>query len=225
MPGRASVTTSPLTFRLSQRVLVEGMPFLGFSVILFSDYGIRYSCIGAILMSKQVADVVGRWKHGHSFMVCKQITLGDSGAPDGVQAHPMSCAGAVAVQKVIAAENLVENGRLMGEYLGRLLRERLLSANSVSKAITFDIRGGGSFWAVEFEFSEGNLERKEFAMRVQARCLENGLIVIGMPPGVNRTDREGGHIIFAPGYNITSKEVEEVVSLFMLSVVDATCGD
>lgn len=130
-----------------------------------------------------------------------------------LQAHPISCAGAVAVQKVIAAENLVENGRQMGEYLGQLLRERLLSANSVTKAITFDIRGGGTFWAVEFE------ERKEFAMRVQERCLENGLIVIGMP---NAT---GGHIIFAPGYNITRKEVESVVSLFVLSVVDATCGD
>jgi len=28
-----------------------------------------YSCIGAVLMSKEVADVVGCWKHGHSFMV------------------------------------------------------------------------------------------------------------------------------------------------------------
>lgn len=46
------------------------MPLLAFSGIRFSDYGIRYSCIGAILMSKQVADVVGHWKHGHSFMVC-----------------------------------------------------------------------------------------------------------------------------------------------------------
>lgn len=169
-----------------------------------------YSCIGAVLMSKQVADVVTRWKHGHSFM-----------------AHPMSCAGAVAVQKVIAAENLLENGRQTGEYLAQLLRERLLAPNSLTKAITFDIRGGGSFWAVEFDFAEqrGSFERKEFAMLVQARCLENGLIVIGMPPGANR---EGGHIIFSPAYNITYSEVSKVVELFMLSVesvVDATCGD
>ncbi|KAF8262629.1 hypothetical protein EI94DRAFT_1773142 [Lactarius quietus] len=151
-----------------------------------------YSCIGAVLMSKQVADVVGCWKHGHSFM-----------------AHPMACAGAVAVQKVIAAENLVEHGRQTGEYLGQLLRERLLAPSSPARAITFDIRGGGSFWAVEFEFGEEKKGAKEFAMVVQGRCMENGLIVMGMPPGANLTEREGGHIIFSPAYNITRKEVEE----------------
>lgn len=220
------MTTSPRTFRLSRRVLVEGMPFLE-TFCFVSDYGIRYSCIGAVLMSKQVADVVTRWKHGHSFMVCKKDHSGVIVRLIVAQAHPMSCAGAVAVQKVIAAENLLENGRQTGEYLAQLLRERLLAPNSLTKAITFDIRGGGSFWAVEFDFAEqrGSFERKEFAMLVQARCLENGLIVIGMPPGANR---EGGHIIFSPAYNITYSEVSKVVELFMLSVesvVDATCGD
>ncbi|KAH9000071.1 hypothetical protein EDB92DRAFT_2051252 [Lactarius akahatsu] len=166
-----------------------------------------YSCIGAILVSKQVADVItkngGHWKHGHSFM-----------------AHPMSCAGAVAVQKVIAGENLLANGRQTGEYLGQLLRERLLSPNSLARPFTFDVRGGGSFWAVEFDFSgtEERRETKEFAMDVQARCLENGVIVMGMPAGANVEEREGGHIIFAPAYNITVKEVERVVEVFVLSV-------
>jgi E3 ubiquitin-protein ligase TRIP12 len=137
------------------------------------------------------------------------------------QAHPMSCAGAVAVQKVIAAENLLENGRQTGEYLAQLLRERLLCPNSPTEAITFDIRGGGSFWAVEFDFAGAT---KEFAMRVQARCLENGLIVMGMPPGANVTNTEGGHIILAPAYNMTEKEAAEVVSVFVSSV-RATCGD
>lgn len=169
-----------------------------------------YSCIGAILVSKQVADVVtkdgGHWKHGHSFMT-----------------HPMSCAGAVAVQKVIAAENLLENGRQTGEYLGQLLRERLLSPNSPARPFTFDVRGGGSFWAVEFDFagSEGKrvkFDTAQFAMLVQARCLENGMIVIGMPAGANLEATEGGHIIFAPGYNITAGEVEKVVDVFVASV-------
>ncbi|KAH9172969.1 PLP-dependent transferase [Lactarius sanguifluus] len=172
-----------------------------------------YSCIGAILVSKQVADVVtkngGHWKHGHSFM-----------------AHPMSCAGAVAVQKVIAGENLLANGRQTGEYLGQLLRERLLSPKSLARPFTFDIRGGGSFWAVEFDFSgtEERRETKQFAMAVQARCLENGVIVMGMPAGANVEEREGGHIMFAPAYNITGSEVERVVEVFVSSVEDIVRG-
>ena len=129
----------------------------------------------------------------------------------------MSCAGAVAVQKVIADENLLENGRQTGEYLEQLLRDRLLSPNSVARPFTFDIRGGGSFWAVEFDFA-GSESRKDFAMLVQARCLENGLIVIGMP------GMDGGHIIFAPAYNITHSEVERVVNLFVVSVEEVDRG-
>ena len=138
----------------------------------------------------------------------------------------MSCAGAVAVQKVIAEENLVENGRQTGEYLGQLLRERLLSPDSVARAFTFDIRGGGSFWGVEFDFAgtEGMKESKQFAMAVQARCLENGLIVIGMPAGANLEETEGGHIIFAPAYNITVSEVERVVEVFVSSVEEVVRG-
>ena len=145
------------------------------------------------------------------------------------QAHPMACAGAVAVQKVIAAENLLENGRQTGEYLGQLLRERLLSPDCLAKPTIFDIRGGGSFWAIEFDFAgsedkRGNFETTQFAMLVQARCLENGLIVMGMPPGANLKDTEGGHIIFAPAYNITHKEVERVVELFVVSVEEVLRG-
>ena len=137
----------------------------------------------------------------------------------------MACAGAVAVQKVIASENLLENGRQTGEYLAQLLRERLLSPNSLAKTVIFDIRGGGSFWAVEFDFPGAGEETKQFAMRVQARCLENGLIVMGMPPAVNVKDTEGGHIIFSPAYNIEQFEVERIVELFVISVCSVLRGE
>jgi E3 ubiquitin-protein ligase TRIP12 len=99
------------------------------------------------------------------------------------QAQPISCAAAIAVQKVIAAENLIENGRQTGEYLAQLLRERLLlSPNALARPFTSDIRGGGSFWVVEFHFTgpegEGvDLKGQRFARLVQARCFEKGLLV------------------------------------------------
>ena len=210
------------------------MPFLASVYRICSDYGKGIPALAQSLYlnrlqtSLQTMEVAGNtgtrlWYVKYHSNDIVRLTSCD-------QAHPMACAGAVAVQKVIAAENLLENGRQTGEYLGQLLRERLLSPNSLTKVVTFDIRGGGSFWAVEFEFAgtedkRGNFETTQFAMDVQARCLENGLIVMGMPPGANLKYGEGGHIIFAPAYNMTHKEVERVVELFVLSVEQVLRGD
>ena len=139
------------------------------------------------------------------------------------QAHPLSCAAAIAVQKVIAAENLLENGRQTGEFLAQLLRERLQSPGALAQPFVFDVRGGGSFWAVEFDLTgpEGkglDLKGRQLAMVVQARCLEKGLIVMGMTGGANMKGTEGDLIIFAPAYNITGKEVERIVEIFVESL-------
>lgn len=169
-----------------------------------------YASIGAVLMSKQVADGVrdgsGFWKHGHTY-----------------QAHPLACAAALAVQKVIASENLLENSRVQGQYLGSLLRSRLQSPNSLAAPFTFDVRGGGCFWAVEFDFtvpetSKADLKGKAFAMVVQARCLEKGLIVMGMTGGANLEGTKGDHCIFAPAYNVTKEELEKIVDIFVDTV-------
>jgi E3 ubiquitin-protein ligase TRIP12 len=139
------------------------------------------------------------------------------------QAHPLSCAAAIAVQKVIGAENLLENGRQSGEYLAGRLRERLQSPNALALPFVFDVRGGGSFWAVEFDLTgpEGrrvDLKGKRLAMVVQARCLEKGLIVMGMTGGANIEGTEGDHIIFSPAYNITFSEVDKIVEIFVDSL-------
>jgi E3 ubiquitin-protein ligase TRIP12 len=136
------------------------------------------------------------------------------------QAHPLSCAAAIAVQKVIATENLLENGRQTGQYLAELLRARLQTPGTLAQPFTFDVRGGGSFWAVEFDFTGPGGKRMDFkgqrfAMEVQARCLEKGLIVMGMTGGANIKGIEGEHIIFAPAYNMSGKEVERVVDIFV----------
>lgn len=139
------------------------------------------------------------------------------------QAHPLSCAAAIAVQKVIATGNLLENGRQTGEYLAQLLRGRLQSPGALAQPFVFDVRGGGSFWAIEFDSTGPECQRldlkgQQLAMVVQARCMENGLIVMGMTGGANIEGTEGDHIIFAPAYNMTRKEVETVVDRFVESL-------
>lgn len=175
-------------------------------------------------MSKRVADGIrdknGYWKHGHTYMVYSDHVFHRLSIKCDLydQAHPLSCAAAIAVQKVIAAENLLENGRQTGEYLARLLGERLQSPGALAQPFVFDVRGGGSFWAVEFDSRRLDLKGEHLAMVVQARCLAKGLIVMGMTGGANMKGSEGDLIIFAPAYNISREEVERVVEIFVFSL-------
>ncbi|EJF59076.1 PLP-dependent transferase [Dichomitus squalens LYAD-421 SS1] len=160
-----------------------------------------YVSIGAVLMSQRVADGVrdnaGFWKHGHTY-----------------QAHPIACAGALAVQKVIVEENLLENILTQGAHLGELLRTRLTGPNARAAQYVFDIRGGGGWWAVEWEFSVPGT----FALDVQSRALKNGLVIMGFTGGSNVEGTKGNHNMLSPAYNVTRQEVETIVDLFVKSI-------
>jgi adenosylmethionine-8-amino-7-oxononanoate aminotransferase len=135
----------------------------------------------------------------------------------------LSCAASLAVQKIIVEENLLENARTQGAYLARLLCERLQSPNALAAPFTFDVRGGGAFWSVEFDFTgpeaaSVDLKGRVFAMDVQARCLANGLIVMGMTGCANLENTQGDHILLAPAYNVTREEIEAIVEIFVKSV-------
>ncbi|KAJ3505938.1 hypothetical protein NMY22_g17408 [Coprinellus aureogranulatus] len=169
-----------------------------------------YASIGAVLMSPKVVEGIrgksGLWKHGHTY-----------------QAHPLACAASLAVQQVIEEENLLENIREKGEYLGKLLRERLTSPTSLAAPFTFDIRGAGGFWGVEFDLDRPeaaslNLKGERFGLAVQAKALQNGLVVMGFSGGGDLDGNKGDHIVIAPAYNITKEQVETIVDLLVKSV-------
>jgi adenosylmethionine-8-amino-7-oxononanoate aminotransferase len=92
--------------------------------------GAGYAPIGALLVGSRVVDTLtkgtGSFLHSQTY-----------------QGHPVACAAAVAVQRIIRDDNLLENVRVRGEYLGALLKERLGGHRHVG-----DIRGRGLFWAV-----------------------------------------------------------------------------
>ncbi|KAK7020208.1 hypothetical protein VNI00_017821 [Paramarasmius palmivorus] len=167
-----------------------------------------YASIGAVLLSKKVADGIrsGYWKHGHTY-----------------QGNPLACAASVAVQKVIASENLLENCRNQGAYLEKLLKERLQGDNSIAKPYTFDIRGGGLFWGIEFdtdgpEAAGVNMKGQPLAMVVQARALEKGLVIMGFAGGSNLEGTKGSHVVLAPAYNITKEEMEKIVDILVETI-------
>ncbi|TFY68826.1 hypothetical protein EVJ58_g785 [Rhodofomes roseus] len=144
-----------------------------------------YASIGAVLLSKKVADGIrdasGFWMHGHTY-----------------QANPLACAASLAVQKVIIEENLLENARVQGEYLGSLLRERLQSPNAFAAPIDF--------------------KGKSFGALTQTRCMEKGLIIMGMSGGANVEGTAGDHLMLSPAYNVTPEQVKKIADIFVEAI-------
>ncbi|KAJ2934030.1 hypothetical protein H1R20_g3045, partial [Candolleomyces eurysporus] len=181
---------------------------------------------GALLILDEVMSGMGRMGTLHGWQSC-----GDNVAPDiqavakglgggyasigavlvSPKAHPLACAASLAVQEVIEEENLLENIRKQGAYLGELLRQKLTTQDALASPFTFDVRGSGGFWAVEFDFERPttpslDFKGDRFANLVQARCFKNGLIVMGMSGGADLQGVKGDHIMFSPAYNITKEQ-------------------
>jgi len=175
-----------------------------------------YTTIGAVLMSQKVVDGVqdkgGVWKHGHTY-----------------QAHPIGCAASLAVQKVIKADRLLERCRTQGEYLHSLLVGRLLAPNSLTAPVTFDIRGGGLFWGIEFDFESHeargyDFQGKQFALLVQERCFSNGLVIMAFGGCANLEGTKGDHCLLSPAYTVTREELDRIVDIFVRSVEEILVG-
>uniref|UniRef100_A0A093V9B1 Putative aminotransferase n=1 Tax=Talaromyces marneffei PM1 TaxID=1077442 RepID=A0A093V9B1_TALMA len=144
---------------------------------------------------KTLEESMGSFRHGHTY-----------------QGHPVSCAAAVAVQKVIEKENLVENVRMMGALLEEELRSRLSDHPHVG-----DIRGKGLFWGIEFVRDKATKKpfdpKLQLAFKIQGKGLEanHGISLYG---GQGTADGiAGDHILLAPPYNTTKEEIVRIAEL------------
>ena len=113
------------------------------------------------------------------------------------------------VQRIVREENLLENVRQKGELLSRLLQEKLGAHPNVA-----DIRGRGLFWSIEFTQSD---KKTAFPAEkhVAAEISDLGLAKhsIAVYPGAGTVDGiQGDHIIISPAYNVSTEEVETIVS-------------
>lgn len=154
-----------------------------------------YAPIGAILASARVIaalrDGSGGFMHGQTY-----------------QAHPVACAAALEVQRILQDEALVANVARQGNTLERLLTERFGNHRHVG-----DVRGRGLFWALEFVSDRGG--RTPFAPsagiaeRTKQAALDRGL---GVYPCVGTLDgTQGDHVIVAPPYTVTNADLAEIV--------------
>lgn len=157
-----------------------------------------YMPISALLVSDRV----------HSVMAQGSGVLGNGQTHVN---HPLACAIALEVQKVIAEENLLATVRTRGEQLRSWLKESLADVETVG-----DVRGRGLFVGLEFvetrtgkePFSGGGA----YAAALKQEALRRGLLIY---PGSGTVDgTHGNHVLFAPPFISSEAEVAEMVERF-----------
>jgi adenosylmethionine-8-amino-7-oxononanoate aminotransferase len=125
--------------------------------------------------------------------------------------HALACATALEVQKIIAADGLLDNVRVRGSQLVALLRQTLGGHPHVG-----DVRGRGLFIGVELVADRSTKEpfppEAVLAARIRAAAGEEGLLVY--PMGGTIDGRRGDHVLFAPPFICTDSDIDWIVDRF-----------
>ena len=156
-----------------------------------------YQPIGAVLCTSAIYGAIesgsGALMHGQTY-----------------NAHPVGCAAALAVQKVIEDEGLLGRVSVAGERLRSLLTERFGQRANVG-----DIRGRGLLLAMELVADRETKAPFDPALRLHERAkseaFARGLLIY--PGGGAADGRAGDHILLAPPYNVTDEELDMIVDL------------
>ncbi|TVY82436.1 putative aminotransferase, partial [Lachnellula suecica] len=163
---------------------------------LAKGLGGGYAPIAAIMINHRIAVALttgtGAFSHGHTY-----------------QGHPVSCAAALEVQRIIKEEKLVDNVRDVGSYFGELLHKYLDEHQYVG-----NVRGKGLFWGVEFVADKATKSPFPRSMGVANTVHEVGMrpeFGISLYPGVGTADGTlGDHVLLAPAYRTTREEAEVI---------------
>jgi adenosylmethionine-8-amino-7-oxononanoate aminotransferase len=154
-----------------------------------------YMPIGAMLMGdkifKTIASGTGSFQHSHTYT-----------------GHPLACAAALAVQKVIRREDLLANVRRQGAYLSRRLQDRFGNHPFVG-----DVRGRGLFQGVEIVADRGTKEpfnpQRKLNARIKSEAMARGLMVY--PMGGTADGARGDHVLLAPPFIVDGDAIDQIV--------------
>jgi adenosylmethionine-8-amino-7-oxononanoate aminotransferase len=154
-----------------------------------------YQPIGAMLANARVVDTIrqgsGAFQHGHTYL-----------------GHPVACAAALEVQKIISEENLLDQVKERGTRLERRLIERFGNHRHVG-----DVRGRGLFWAVELVVDRATRAPFDPALKlntkIKAAAFARGLACY--PMGGTVDGRIGDHVLLAPPYIVSEDDIDMIV--------------
>ncbi|SFJ70482.1 Adenosylmethionine-8-amino-7-oxononanoate aminotransferase [Bosea sp. OK403] len=156
-----------------------------------------YQPIAAVLMREPIFAAIragsGRLWHGHTYMN-----------------HPVACAAALAVQRTIASEGLLDRVQAMGEWLSQRLNARFGNHPHVG-----DIRGRGLIQAIELVSDRSAKEPFDPALRLNER-VKQAAFDLGLacyPSGGTVDGVRGDHVLLAPPYIVTAEEIDRIVEI------------
>ena len=164
--------------------------------LIAKGLGGGYQPIGAMLATSRMADTIrqgsGAFQHGHTYL-----------------AHPLACAAALAVQDVIAEDDLLPRVRVMGDRLRDALHDRLGNHAHVG-----DIRGRGLLMAIELVENRATRAPFDPALHLNLRVKEEALALgVAVYPGAGTADgQRGDHVLLAPPYIVTEAEIDTIVA-------------
>lgn len=154
-----------------------------------------YAPIGAMLVAGHIMDTV---KAGSGLFPHSQTYVG----------HPLACAAALAVQKVVARDGLVDKVFRQGGHIEQRLTERFGNHRHVG-----DIRGRGHFWGVEFVADRSTKAPFDPKLKLNARikqeAMARGLLVY--PMGGTADGRSGDHVLLAPPFIADPADLDAIV--------------
>ena len=119
------------------------------------------------------------------------------------------------VLNYIKEHKLVDNSAVVGNFL----KEKL---NLLKEEFSFvgDVRGEGLFLGIEFVKNQATKESfdpsMKFSKKVEAKCLENGLITLGAQGSNGYT--AGDHLLFAPPLTLSKEEASRIYEGLRISL-------
>lgn len=165
-----------------------------------------FAPIGALLIRDKIFSAIangsGAFQHGHTYM-----------------GHPLACAAALSVQKVIRRDGLLANVCKQGAHLSRRLNERFGNHPFVG-----DVRGRGLFQGIELVADRGSKEpfdpKLKLHARVKREAMARGLMVY--PMGGTVDGSRGDHVLLAPPFIIDAAAADMIVDRLGEAVDAAT---
>ncbi len=166
-------------------------------VTLAKGLGGGYQPIAAVMCTEDVfrtiANGSGSFVHGHTY-----------------SAHPVACAAALAVQKIIRADDLLANVVARGAQLRDRLQARFGNHPHVG-----DVRGRGLLQAIELvEHRDTRAPfspERRLGAEIKKKAMALGLLVY---PGSGTIDGvSGDHVLLAPPYNADAETIDLIIEM------------
>ena len=164
-----------------------------------------YQPIGAVMAQSKLVEVFrkgsGLFQHGHTYL-----------------GHAVACAAALAVQRVIQRDGLLDQVQARGAFL-----QKQLQATFANHAHVGDVRGRGLFWGVELVQDRASKQWfspvHKLHARIKREAMNLGLLVYPMSGTVD--GKNGDHVLLAPPFIASEDELVQIVHRLHLSIDSA----